>query len=166
MDLEIRAERPDDVEHVHAVVRDAFSSDEEPDLVAALRTDPTWIGDLSVVGAIDSRVVAHVLLTRCHIDGVPALALAPCSVAPEHQRRGVGTAVIEAALTRARELSERTVVVLGHPDYYPRFGFTPAVEAGVRLSVPVPEEALKVLALDPATPVPSGLVAYPAPFGI
>ena len=166
MDLEIRAERPDDVDTVHAVVRDAFSSDEEADLVAALRADPAWIADLSVVGSVDGQVVAHVLLTRCHIDGVAALALAPCSVAPEHQRHGVGTAVIESALARARELGERAAVVLGHPDYYPRFGFTPAVEAGVRLSVPVPDEALKVLALDPQAAVPSGLVAYAAPFGI
>jgi predicted N-acetyltransferase YhbS len=86
-------------------------------------------------------------------------------VATAYQRTGAGSAAIIAALDAARDMGESTVVVLGHPDYYPRFGFRRAVDHGIRLSIEVPEEALMVLSLD-GTDVPSGTVRYAAPFGI
>lgn len=121
----------------------------------------SWVA----VDAAD-RVVGHSLLTRCHIGEAPALCLAPCSVRPEHQREGVGTAVTAAALEAARRADETLVVVLGHPDYFPRFGFERASAHGVLLSIEVPDESLMVLRLDPDAPVPPGLVRYPQAFGI
>lgn len=161
-----RRETPADVDAVRAVNLAAFPTTGEADLVDALRADPdAWV-DLSFVTTVADEIVGHALLTRCHVDGEPALALAPCAVVPRHQRRGVGAATIPAVLEAARERGENLVVVLGHADYYPRFGFTPASAHGVRAPFDVPDEAFLTLALDPTRPTPRGLVAYPAAFGV
>lgn len=158
----IRPETADDIEAVRAVVLAAFDTPAEADLVDALRADPAWL--VSMVAVDDGgRVAGHALLTRCHIGDVPAVALAPVSVAPAHQRTGAGTDVTRAALDEAAARGEHVAVVLGHPEYYPRFGFERA--DGVRLSIDVPAEALMTLSLD-GRPVPTGLVSYAAPFGI
>lgn len=163
-----RPERPDDIEAVHAVNAAAFPSEAEADLVDALRQDhEAWLEGLSTVTLdADGEVVGHALLTRCTVGGDPALALAPCAVLPRVQRTGAGGAAIRAGLAAARERGENLVVVLGHADYYPRFGFTPASEIGVTAPFEVPEEAFMTLVLDPESPVPSGQVAYPAAFGV
>ncbi len=162
-----RPETDADIAAVRAVTLAAFETSAEADLVDALRADPAWIEGLSVVATTpEGTVVGHALLTRCWIGDSPALCLAPCSVAPEHQRTGAGTAAIETALALAREQGEAHVVVLGHPDYYPRFGFRRASEAGIRLSIEVPDEALLAMTLDPMRPLPSGQVRYAPPFGI
>lgn len=161
-----RRERPEDRAAVHAVNLAAFPTAAEADLVDALRADPdAWL-DLSVVALDDDRIVGHALLTRCHVDGAPALALAPCAVLPSHQGRGAGAAAIRAALEAAREAGENLVVVLGHAAYYPRFGFTPASARGVRAPFEVPDEAFMALALDASRPTPTGTVAYPPAFGV
>ncbi|MFE6299048.1 GNAT family N-acetyltransferase, partial [Streptomyces sp. NPDC057866] len=96
----------------------------------------------------------------------PAAALAPVSVAPEHQRTGAGQAVVRAALDAARLAGERLVLVLGHPEYYPRFGFARASAYGIKPAFEVPDEAMMALVLDGSAPVPAGTVAYPAAFGV
>ncbi|KOX13373.1 GNAT family N-acetyltransferase [Nocardiopsis sp. NRRL B-16309] len=162
-----RAETAADAAAVRDLTLAAFDTPLEADLVDALRRDPAWIDGLSLVAEDgDGRVVAHALLTRCHVDGVPALCLGPCSVRPEHQGRGAGSAVIRAALAAAAGRGERFVVVLGHPPYYPRFGFSRASAHGIRVGFEVPDEALMALALDPAHPLPSGTVRYAPPFGV
>ncbi|SER96095.1 hypothetical protein SAMN04487818_106259 [Actinokineospora terrae] len=85
---------------------------------------------------------------------------------PDSQRRGAGSAAIRAGLDAARALGENLVVVLGHAEYYPRFGFTPASGSGVLAPFDVPDEAFLVLSLDPGRPTPTGLVRYPAAFGV
>lgn len=161
-----RPERPDDADAVRHVNLSAFGRADEADLVDLLRQDPAW-EDLSLV-AVDGadRPVGHTLLTRCHLGDSPALALAPCAVAPEHQRTGAGSAAIHAALEAARQRGEQAVVVLGHPEYYPRFGFTRASAAGVRVDFEVPDEALMVLGLGPGATVPAGTVRYAPAFGL
>ncbi|MFF2075938.1 GNAT family N-acetyltransferase [Kitasatospora sp. NPDC058162] len=162
-----RAETGADIPTVHALNAAAFGTPAEADLVDALRADPAWIEGLSLVSTDASgTVVGHALLTRCHIGDVPALCLAPCAVLPAYQRTGAGSAAVRAALAAARELGERHVVVLGHPDYYPRFGFTRASAHGIGLTIDVPDEALMALALDADHPLPAGTVRYAAPFGI
>lgn len=162
-----RAETPSDVSAVRAVNLAAFETPAEADLVDALRADAAWLPGLSML-TIDGAgaVIGHALLTRCHIGEVPALCLAPCAVLPQHQRRGAGAAAIEAVLAAARARGESFVVVLGHPQYYPRFGFGRASAHSIRLGVDVPDEALMALALQPGTPLPAGVVRYAAPFGI
>lgn len=156
-----------DEQAVRSVNLAAFPTAEEADLVDALRDDPAWIDGLSwVATAQTGEVIGHALLTRCTVSGVDALCLAPCAVDPRFQRQGVGSAVIESALASARDRGESFVVVLGHPEYYPRFGFRRADEWGVRLAIEVPTDAVMVLPLRSDTVVPSGTVCYAPPFGV
>ncbi|WKK23780.1 N-acetyltransferase [Streptomyces olivoreticuli] len=162
-----RAETGADIPTIRAVVLAAFETPLEADLVDALRADSSWIDGLSIVSTDeDGEVIGHALLTRCHIGDTPALCLAPVAVRPEHQKSGAGSAAIRAALAAAEDMGERYVVVLGHPAYYPRFGFTRASAHGIGLTIDVPDEAMMALALDEAHPLPSGTVRYAAPFGI
>lgn len=132
----------------------------------ALRQDSAWIPELSiVVTTAHDLPKGYALLTRCYIGQSSALCLAPCAVLPEYQRAGAGSVAIKYALQTARTMGEDYVVVLGHPDYYPRFGFTQASQFGIHLSIEVPEEALMVLSLQDES-IPAGQVTYAAPFGI
>ncbi|GAB3431038.1 hypothetical protein GCM10027436_04710 [Actinophytocola sediminis] len=162
------AETPDDIAAIHAVNAAAFPTAEEADLVDALRVDPqAWIEGLSIVTENeDGEVVGYALLTRCQVGGEPALALGPCAVLPDHQSTGVGSAAIRTGLDAARRLGENLVVVLGHADYYPRFGFTPASGFGIHAPFDAPAENFLALALDAARPTPTGLIQYPPAFGV
>jgi predicted N-acetyltransferase YhbS len=162
-----RAETSADVPAVRAILLAAFDTPAEAGLVDALRADPAWIEGLSVVSADEHGTpVGHALLTRCHIGDTPALCLAPVAVRPEHQRTGAGSAAVRATLAAAEARGERYVVVLGHPAYYPRFGFTRASAHGISLTIEVPDDALMALCLDAGQPLPRGTVRYAAPFGI
>ncbi|MFE2147986.1 GNAT family N-acetyltransferase [Streptomyces sp. NPDC059456] len=162
-----RPETPADTAAVRAVNLAAFETPLEADLVDALRADPSWLPGLSYVAeGPDGSVAAHALLTRCEVDGVPALALAPVAADPAIQRSGAGSAVVRALLAAARERGEALVLVLGHPTYYPRFGFVPASRFGIRAPFEVPDEAMMALVLDDSVPVPQGTIGYPEPFGI
>lgn len=164
-----RAETNADIPAIRDINLAAFPTSEEADLVEALRADSSWIDGLSLLAAADDasgRPVAHALLTRCHIGETPALCLGPCAVLPEYQRSGAGSAAIRAALTAAKNRGERFVTVLGHPAYYPRFGFTRASAHGIGLTIDVPDEALMALALVDGDPLPGGIIRYAAPFGI
>ena len=162
-----RAETGADLPAVREIELAAFDTPLEADLVDALRADAAWIDGLSLVAADqEGRLVGHALLTRCHIGDTPALCLGPVAVLPTHQNTGAGSAVIRAALAAAEAKGERYVTVLGHPAYYPRFGFTRASDHGITVTLDVPDEALMALTLDPAHPLPSGTIRYAPPFGI
>jgi putative acetyltransferase len=163
-----RPEIDRDVAAVHEVNAAAFESPAEAELVDALRTDSAWLAGLSWVAELPGgQVIGYALLTRCHVGEAEAVALAPVAVLPAYQRRGVGDAVVRAALDAARDRGERLAVVLGHPEYYPRFGFVRASELGIKASFDYPDEALMALVLDEgARPAPAGTVHYAAPFGV
>ncbi|MFJ3672368.1 GNAT family N-acetyltransferase [Streptomyces sp. NPDC090106] len=163
-----RTETDADAPAIRAVDLAAFDTPLEADLVEALRADGAWLDGLSLVVADpdDGTVVGHALLTRCHVGDAPALCLGPVAVLPAHQGKGAGTAAVRAALAAARDRAEPHVVVLGHPAYYPRFGFTPAFRHGIGVSFDVPAEALMALTLDAARPLPGGTVRYAKPFGV
>ncbi|WP_329570360.1 GNAT family N-acetyltransferase [Kitasatospora sp. NBC_01266] len=161
----VRVEEPGDAPAIRRVHMAAFPGPEEADLVDALRRDPAWLPDLSLV-AVDGRglVVAHALLTRLRIGAGDGLALAPVAVAPEWQRRGVGERVVRAALAAARQAGERLVVVLGDPGYYGRFGFAPASRHGVSGPFEVPDAVFQAAPLPAYDGEPKGHCAYPEPF--
>ncbi|MFJ1750370.1 GNAT family N-acetyltransferase [Streptomyces sp. NPDC088116] len=162
-----RAETSTDIPTIREISLAAFDTPLEADLVDALRADSSWIDGLSIVATDqDGKVIGHALLTRCHIDDRPALCLGPVAVWPQYQRTGVGSAAIRTSLQAAKDLGEHFVTVLGHPTYYPRFGFTRASDHGIGLGIDVPDEAMMALALDADHPLPSGTVHYAAPFGI
>ncbi|HEY0949005.1 N-acetyltransferase [Nocardioides sp.] len=162
------SERAADLASIREVLLAAFPTSLEADLVEALREDPTaWLPRLSTVAAADDGTVAgYSLLTRCHVGEAPALALGPCAVRPRHQGQGAGTAAIRAGLEAAQRSGENLVVVLGHAEYYPRFGFDRASLFGISASFEVPDENLMALSLAPSSPVPRGQIRYPAAFGV
>jgi putative acetyltransferase len=131
--VEIRAELPGDRDAVHDVQARAFGRRQEADLVDALRgrVEPS----ISLVAVDADTVVGHVFFSPVRIedDGSEsrAIALAPLAVVPEHQKLGIGSRLVAAGLAACRELAEDVVFVLGHPAYYPRFGFEPAGERGL-----------------------------------
>jgi len=133
--------RPEE-ERDHAAVRQmnlhAFETTLEADLVDAVR--PAARPLISLVAELNSAVVGHILFTpvTVHDDETifKAIGLGPMAVLPELQRRGIGSRLVEAGLEGCRELSEHVVVVLGHADYYPRFGFRPAAAHGIRYRGP------------------------------
>lgn len=162
-----RAETGADIPTVREIDLAAFDTPLEADLVEALRADTAWIEGLSLVVTDPAgKVVGHAVLTRCHIDDTPALCLGPVAVLPEYQNTGAGSAVVRASIEAATKAGERFVTVLGHPPYYPRFGFTRASAYGIRITLDVPDEAMMALALDAEHPLPSGTIRYAAPFGI
>ena len=162
-----RPEASDDLRAIREVNLAAFPTATEADMVDALRASRAWVEGLSTVAQdAEGTVVAHALLTRCHVDGAPALALAPCAVLPAVQRQGAGSAAIRAGLESARAMGENLVLVLGHAEYYPRFGFAPASGFAIRPPFEVPDEAMMALSLDPRAETPRGTIAYPAPFGV
>jgi predicted N-acetyltransferase YhbS/SAM-dependent methyltransferase len=164
-----RPETAADGAAVHAVNAAAFPTPDEARLVDELRADPAaWLPGLGHVAldGPDGDIAAYALLTRCRVGGAPALALAPVATAPDRQRQGAGQAVVRAALDAARLRGESLVLVLGHPEYYPRFGFVPASRYGIRPGFDVPDEAMMALVLDDSVPVPQGTIRYPAAFGV
>ena len=165
----IRPEKPQDYEAIRRVNLLAFGQEDEARLVEALRRSDAFIPGLSLVAEEEGRIVGHILFTRIHIKSeirsVEALALAPMCVLPEMQRRGIGSALVEIGLEQCAELGHRLVIVVGHPHFYPRFGFRPAAESGIQAPFPVPSEAFMALALVPdALSWASGLVVYPPEF--
>ncbi|WP_026411548.1 GNAT family N-acetyltransferase [Actinomadura oligospora] len=163
-----RLETEDDRRAIREINLAAFPTALEADLVDALREDPdAWLPFGSwIAEGPDGAPTGYALLTRCHVDDVPALALGPCAVPPEHQGTGAGSAAIRAALDAARSAGENLVLVLGHASYYPRFGFVPASKHGIRAPFEVPDENMMALSLAPSRPMPSGTIRYAKAFGV
>ena len=161
----VRTERPGDEERIAAVHRGAFGKDEEARIVDALRTSAEYLPELSLVAEVDGEIVGHVVLSRGGLDGRPAVALGPIGVEPGYQRRGIGSTLMRVAIARAQELGEDVIVLLGHPWYYPRFGFVPASRLGIEFGEDLPEEVFMALELRPGGARGGGTFTYPSAFG-
>jgi putative acetyltransferase len=169
----IRRETVADLEAIDAVHRSAFA-DQAPEgsepvevgLVRALRDDPGWVPALSLVAedAEGSVVVGHVVCTAGSLDGVPAVGLGPIGVLPEHQGFGVGAALIHAVVAAADALDYPVVVLLGHLDYYPRFGFVPARTLGIIPTDPEWADYFQARPLAAWSTELGGVFRYAAPF--
>lgn len=156
-----RVETRSDIEPLRDLTRDAFGRQFEVDFLDALRADPVaWIPGLSFVATTsDDEPIAYALLTRCHVDDVPVLSLGPVAVLPAYQRQGAGGAAVRAALATARDRPEPAAVVLGHAEYYPRFGFRQATGFGIH-HPQYDGPNLMAIALGNHS-VPAGTLTYP-----
>ena len=145
--ITIRPAREADGAGVRLVNRLAFGGDVEADLVERLR--PAARPLIELVAEQEDRVIGHVLFSPVTIgdDAGPFMGLGPVAVLPERQRRGIGSELITAGLERCRDAGAAIVVVLGHPEYYPRFGFRPAFAHGLWLDEARPQPAFMVLEL-------------------
>jgi putative acetyltransferase len=168
----VRRELPGDARAVADVHADAFApaypdgDPVEPGLVDALRVSGAWLPRLSLVAVIDGAVVGHVCVTRATLlpGDLPALGLGPLGVRERHKRRGVGSALMHAVLGAADALDEGIVVLLGHTDYYPRFGFRPAAELGIEPEVPEWASHFQARPLTAYRPELRGTFRYAEPF--
>jgi putative acetyltransferase len=162
----VRAEQPGDAAGIRETNELAFESPLEASLVDALRSAEDY---LSLVATIDEQVVGHILFTPVTLEPPVALriaGLAPMAVRPEHQRSGVGGQLIRAGLDACRARGYAAVVVLGHPEYYPRFGFVPAHTFGLTCEFPSPPEAFMAIELEAgALAGIAGMVRYRPEFG-
>lgn len=187
--IHIRPETPADVDAVRAVHEQAFERPDEADLVDRLRrtVDPL----VSLVAVSDGPVVGHILFSpvrvvpseapppsavsktaasktavKTPVSETPTLmALAPMAVHPDRQRRGVGTRLVRAGRDACAARGVDALVVLGHPDYYPRFGFRPARGFGLTCPYDVPDDAFLALELTPdALRDVAGRIRYPDAF--
>ncbi len=148
----IRREEPRDGKGIREVNLLAFGQPQEADVVDRLRQDCPDL--LSLVAVRDDRVVGHILFSPATIEDkngtVRGMGLAPMSVLPEYQRQGVGSQLVRAGLAELKAGSCPFVIVLGHPEYYPRFGFERASIRGISSEWEVPDEAFMALVLDQA----------------
>jgi putative acetyltransferase len=161
----VREETAADVAAIGEVTREAFARDDEAALVVRLREANALA--LSLVATCDGFVVGHAALSPVAARGAAGLVcgLGPIAVGPPLQRCAIGARLVEEALARARSLGIVAVVVLGHPSYYPRFGFLPASRFGLRYTAPVPDDAFMAAELVPgALAGAAGAVRYHAAF--
>lgn len=149
MDITIRDERPDDIAAIHALNTRAFAQEQEANIVDALRRNGA--ARLSLVALIGGQIVGHIMYSPITIDGRhEGAALGPMAVLPEHQGTGVGSRLVRAGNERLKIEGCSYIIVLGHAEYYPRFGFTPASGFGVTCEWEVPDNVFMLLALDEA----------------
>ena len=163
----IRPERAADEDAIRAVETAAFGRDEEARIVDDLRASDALIPELSLVAEDGGAIIGHVMVSRGHVEpsGEPLLWLGPIGVAPERQRDGIGSALVQSALAGARELGAACVVLIGDPANYSWFGFVQAEPLGLLPPEGWPSRAFQVAVLDPLRGTPSGRAVYDAAFG-
>jgi len=144
--IQIRPEQPDDIAAIRDLNRRAFGQEREGGIVDALRANGGT--QLSLVAVDDGRVVGHIVYSPLRISHVEGSALGPMAVDPEVQRQGIGTKLVEAGNDRLRRDGGAFVVVVGHPGFYPRFGFRPARPLGITCEWEGPEDVFMILVLN------------------
>jgi putative acetyltransferase len=167
--LEIRAEIGEDRPAIYEVNKLAFGQEKEPRLVDALRESDDFISELSLVAVKEGKVVGHILFNPMVIETkiglVRVLGLAPLAVLPEFQRHGIGSELVRKGLEECQHFGHEVVVVIGHPEYYPRFGFSSARAKGLEAPFEVPDEAFMVLEIkEGALEGISGTIKLPPAF--
>jgi putative acetyltransferase len=163
----IRPEKPEDIPAIRIVNERAFGSAAEADLVDALRRNGKAI--LSLVADDESHVVGHILFSPVTIETsereLVGVGLAPVAVVPERQNQRIGSMLVDRGLTRCREEGHQFVVVLGHPGYYPRFGFVQASRFNIKSEYNVADEVFMVMELqEGALQDQAGIVRYQPEF--
>jgi putative acetyltransferase len=147
--LIIRPETREDVAAIRHINEEAFGQKEEAEIVEKLRN--RGVLTISLVAVQDNEIVGHIAFSPLKIESehssFGAIALAPMSVLPAYQRKGIGSQLVDAGLKECRRLGHEIVVVLGHADYYPRFGFIQAKTKGIDCEFQVPDEAWMILEL-------------------
>jgi len=170
--VRVRPETPNEAAAIRAINEAAFGRPAEANMVDRVRRSPGFVPALSLVAEEDDgRIVGHALFSEVTIENeraavsVVVIALGPIAVFPACQKRGVGGAMMRAGVAQAIALGYPAVVLIGHPGYYPRFGFVPGSRFGLTCAIPVPDDVFQVLPLRPdALAGITGTVVYPPAF--
>lgn len=164
----VRAEVLEDVRAIDVVNLSAFQGEAEARLVSAVRGSADFMRELSLVAELNGRIVGHLLLSKVTLqrggESKSVLALGPMSVVPSQSHRGIGSALIEEAISRAKSMHFAAIVVAGQPDYYERLAFQPAVTWGLQSNLRIPADALTAMELVAGALTGGGQVIYPAAF--
>lgn len=176
MEIKLRQENPADYEQVFKLTELAFANmpfadHDEQFLVERLRKSEFFIPGLSLVAESDGKIIGHILLTRLKIQGTEtefeSLSLAPVSVLPEFQKQGIGGMLIRKAHQVATNLGYKSVILVGHPEYYPRFGYKKASEFGLKFPFQAPDDACMAIELvDNGLEGITGMVVYSPEYNI
>jgi len=163
----IRQEQPQDITAIREVNTEAFGQPEEANIVDRLRQNCSDL--LSLVAIIQDRVVGHILFSPVRIECenriVHGMALGPMAVLPQDQRQGIGSELVRTGISRMESRRCPFVILVGHAQYYPRFGFEPASRRGIRCEWEVPDEAFMILVLsEPEMRGVAGLARYRSEF--
>jgi len=174
MEVTLRQENENDFESVFQLIEKAFEKEEYSDhkeqfLVERLRNSEAFIPELSIVAGLDGKIVGHILFTKLQIKNetqtFSSLALAPVSVLPEFQGKGIASKLILHGHEIAKSLGYKSVILLGHQDYYPRFGYELCEKYNIKMPFDVPAENCMIIALtENALSGISGEVVYPSEF--
>ncbi|MFD2078177.1 putative acetyltransferase [Actinopolymorpha cephalotaxi] len=168
----IRRETAADVPAVGAVTGAAFAKPDTPApvevrILDGLRASPAWLPPLSLVAiGAQEEVLGHAVCTRGYVGAVPALGLGPISVHPDHQRRGVGLALMHALLGAADAVGEPFVALVGNPVYYGRYGFSTGTDFGIAPPDPAWGEAFQVRTLTAYEPTVRGTFTFAEAFDV
>jgi len=166
--IHVRTETTEDYEGIDEVNRQAFEQEFEGRMVRKIRQGQNFIEELSLVALDETDIVGHILFSKIRIQGESeheTLALAPIAVKPAFQQKGIGKKLVRAGLKKAKELGFGSVIVLGHSDYFPQFGFQKASQWNIKCSFDVPDEAFMAIQLIPGDlEDKSGTVIYPKEF--
>lgn len=169
--IAIRKENVNDYTEVYNVIKTAFETAEhsdgnEQDLVVVLRKSNNFIPELSLVAIDNNKIVGYILFTKIKIGESEELALAPLGVLPEYQRKGVGSKLIKEGHKIAKNLGYHYSIVLGSENYYPKFGYVPAIEYGIEAPFDVPSKNFMAIKLNESNVEIKGIVKYAKEFGI
>lgn len=161
--MNIREEQPADVDEIRKVNSEAFETDAEANLVNALRS--SGCAYISLVAETDGNIVGHILFTPVELtenkNNLKIMGLAPMAVLSKFQNKGIGSKLVNSGLEYCKSQGYDAVVVLGHPAYYPRFGFIPSVEYGIKSEYDVPDDVFMILELVPeALKGHKGIIKY------
>lgn len=167
--IHIRPENNADIPRIYQVTELAFRQNNESELINKVRSSEAFIPGLSLVAVLNEQIIGHILFSKIHIQTAKGpkevLSLAPMAVIPDHQQKGVGGQLIRAGLEEAAKSGFAGVLVLGHPGYYPRFGFQPAADFGIECPFPAPAEAWMALELIPGgLKNKAGMAVFPEVF--
>ncbi|UTB32485.1 MAG: N-acetyltransferase [Methanobacterium sp. ERen5] len=162
----IRNEKNEDQEAVRKINLKAFPTDVEASLVEKIRSS---MDTISLVAVHEDKVVGHILFSPLTIENdeesFPALILAPIAVLPEYQKQGIGTKLVENGIIECRNQGHSIIILVGHPEYYPRFGFKSAEQNGIKHPFEVPEDVFMAYELVPdALSRVNGVLKYSTPF--
>ncbi|WP_321309857.1 N-acetyltransferase [Marinifilum fragile] len=169
MKISIRPENKNDYSTISMVNDMAFGQEAEGILIEKLRKNKKFIKDLSLVACMGNEIIGHILFFPITIKGnkqeFNTLALAPMSVIPELQGLGIGSQLVEKGIAKAKNLGHKSIIVLGHENYYPKFGFKPAATFNIIAPFDVPENAFMALEIvKDALSTVEGTVEYPKEF--
>lgn len=174
MELKLRQERPADFKIISKIIQAAFENDQFSDskehiLVEKLRLIDAYIPELSIIAEVNKEIVGHIILSKIKIknkeNSYDSLALAPVSVHPSFQKRGIGGLLINESHRIAKKIGYKSIVLLGHEKYYPKFGYQLAKKYGITLPFEVPDENCMAIELvENGLEGVSGMVEYSTAF--